>query len=826
VEPSRNDGDSSVNHGDSTTPSPQIYSFNPSLLDNIPRRGKIMDPDSISLKWTSQLCVTPSHRTRKLVGDKIFLPPSALEQLLAAAPTVSTTTDAPHNYTPNFDPYNPYSYAAERQARQQFVDRQQQLPHPLTFRIVNPENGRVVYAGIREFSAKDDEVGLSNFLRQALGLEVGDEKSGSATPEVIDLTDETIDLMSDNPGLPKLPKVTVHAKQLPKGTYVRLRPLEAGYDPEDWKSLLERYLRDNFTTLTNGEILTVPGARNEMFQFLIDKFAPEGDGICIVDTDLEVDIEALNEEQARETLKRKLAKSQKAPGTKEGSSSGGKLKQGEIIQGQVLEGEYVDYELRSWDKQKGLEVELEAAEDAELDIFVSPFAPTQRARPRDDEHVFSDFSSHPNKRIRLSPTNVALENAEAIYISIHAYQDPASSSNSSLPTSAPKPPSQYSLQTTSFSGPAEVIDLSDDPPNPDDARCKNCHQWIPSRTMMLHENFCYRNNILCPHCSLVFQKRSPEWQNHWHCPHDTSSGNTPASQSKHNDQFHPSSALICPSCSESFPSLPALATHRTTTCPGKLILCQFCHLLVPQQGETDPLMHDPQVLLSGLTPHELADGARTTECHLCNRITRLRDMKTHLRHHDLERLSKPKPRVCRNENCGRVASGNDNNEQLGLCNSCFGPLYVAMYDPDGKALKRRIERRYLSQVMSGCGKPWCQNKYCKTGGTNAHPGSPQATVTAKDALPMIKPLVDSAVTREPVFFCVDEASQRRRAMAEMMATTDAAMANGNSDADGEEKSYELEWCIAALEAEHNDMGKAREWLKGRAPGRGEVMGSN
>jgi len=149
-----------------------------------------------------------------------------------------------------------------------------------------------------------------------------------------------------------------------------------------------------------------------------------------------------------------------------------------------------------------------------------------------------------------------------------------------------------------------------------------------------------------------------------------------------------------------------------------------------------------------------------------------------------------------------------------------------MYDPDGKALKRRIERRYLSQVMSGCGKPWCQNKYCKTGGTNAHPGSPQATVTAKDALPMIKPLVDSAVTREPVFFCVDEASQRRRAMAEMMAATDAAMANGNSDADGEEKSYELEWCIAALEAEHNDMGKAREWLKGRAPGRGEVMGSN
>ncbi len=112
-----------------------------------------MDPNSISLTWSSQLNVTPASQTRTLVGDKILLPPTALEQLLAAAPITSTVTDAPHNHTSSFDPFNPYSYAAERQARQQFVDRQQQLPHPLTFRIVNPENGRVVYAGIREFSA-------------------------------------------------------------------------------------------------------------------------------------------------------------------------------------------------------------------------------------------------------------------------------------------------------------------------------------------------------------------------------------------------------------------------------------------------------------------------------------------------------------------------------------------------------------------------------------------------------------------------------------------------------------------------------------------------
>jgi hypothetical protein len=744
------------------------------------------------------------------------LPPSALEQLLAAAPITSTTADAPQNYTSTFDPYNPHSYAAERQARQQFVDRQQQLPHPLTFRIVNPENGRAVYAGIREFSANENEVGLSRFLRHELGLDDGKNKSGSATPDVKDrsgtATPDIIDMTDDNVDAP-LPRVTIHAKQLPKGTGIRLRPLEAGYDPDDWKSLLERYLHDNFTTLTKGALLMVPAGRKEIFHFLIDKLEPEGDGICIIDSDLVTDIEPLNEDQARETLKRKLAKSQRAPGTKEGSSPGGKIAPGKAMEGQVVEGEYVDYVLDSWDKQKDLEIELQAPDGAELDLFVSPFTPTQRARPRDDEHVFADFSSHPNKRIRLSPTNISLDNAESIYISIHAYKDPSSPSDHSSTRKLPFP---FSLRTTSFTSPVETIDLTDDStPHSDETHCKNCHQWIPSRTMFLHENFCYRNNILCPKCELVFQKRSPEWQNHWHCPHDTHSGNTPQSHQKHNSIFHPTEPLSCPFCPETFHSLPTLATHRTTICPGKLTLCQFCHLVVPQQSESDPPLNDPQVLLSGLTPHEVTDGARTTECHLCNRIIRLRDMKTHLRHHDLERLSRQKPQLCRNANCRRtITNSSSSSEQLGLCNTCFGPLYVAMYDPDRRALKRRIERRYLAQVMSGCGKTWCQNKICKTGKMNLSAKGAGATIAAKDALPLIKPLVDSSIdTTEAMYFCVDEASQRRRIIAEMMAAGDGS----------EEKKYELEWCVAALEAEHNDVGRAREWLKDRAPAVGEVM---
>ncbi|KAI9820196.1 MAG: hypothetical protein M1827_005818 [Pycnora praestabilis] len=790
-----------------------------------------MAEESVSLKWSAQFSVAPPSRLSKLLpGDKVFLPPSALEQLLSAATVISTTSDATRSYTSTFDPCNPYSYAAERQARAQFVDQQQQLPHPLTFRLVNPQSGRVVHAGIREFSAEEGEVGLSPFLRQALGLEYAKGSSGvNGSQEYVEGSDKEIEnaVLVDLTGEQDLPRITVHAKQLPKGTYVRLRPLEAGYDPEDWKSLLEQHLRANFTTLTHGEILTVPGGRgiggaNEEFRFLIDKFEPGGDGICVVDTDLEVDIEALNEEQARETLKRQVAKSQKAPGTKESSSLGGKLDIWEGQQGQVQKGEYVDYELRDWDRSQALEIELRGVnDDEEVDVVISPLAPRQRARPRVNEHVFGEFSSRYPKRIQISPTNIALEKADVLWVSVYGYKP----SIEEEVTTAKRPAAQYHLRVTPADPASQQHEETPDNTHSssDEIRCKNCHQWVPQRTMMLHENFCLRNNILCPHCNNVYKKSSPEWQNHWHCPHDPSYGDSSLSKMKHDNIFHTPQA--CPKCSYYATSLPELAHHQTTVCPGKIILCQFCHLLVPQEG--DPSSPNPEALLSGLTVHELADGARTTECHLCSKIIRLRDMTTHLRHHDLERLSRPKPRICRNANCGRTLDGVGRNgdigaaarmgqgpgNDIGLCSICFGPLYVSMYDPEGKALKRRVERRYLTQLLTGCGKGWCRDTYCKTGRKNSPPvlSGGEMTITAKDALPTIKPFVDALPDlASPLHFCVDEGSQKRRALANMLA------AEGQG-------GYDLEWCVAALEAEAGDLDKAQGWLKSWAPTRADGL---
>ena len=136
-------------------------------------------------------------------------------------------------------------------------------------------------------------------------------------------------------------------------------------------------------------------------------------------------------------------------------------------------------------------------------------------------------------------------------------------------------------------------------------------------------------------------------------------------------------------------------------------------------------------------------------------------------------------------------------------------MYVTNYDPEGKALRRRIERRLLQQLMAGCGKPWCGNEdACRTGRKNTT--GADETITAKDALPMIKPVMDELARggRPVLKFCVDEASQARRVVGGMIAG---------------EGEYELEWCVKALEEEHNDLGKARDWLKDRAPRIGEIL---
>ena len=791
------------------------------------------------LQWSKQLNILPASATPRLRGDKIILPAQALEELLSAATVTVQSSDRPQTTT--FDPFNPYSYAAETHARQQLFERQQNLPHPLTFRLVNPENGRVVFAGIREFSATDDSVGLSSFLKESLDIGKGEGKDRhlDAVNGVLEESNTTVEAPA---------RLTIHFQDLPKGTYVKLRPLEAGYDPDDWKALLEQYLRDNFTTLTNKEVINVSAGR-ENYRFLVDGLKPNDEGISLVDTDIEVDIEPLNEEQARETMQKLAQKSQRAPGSKDGSSNGGLIQTNATEVGQVLPEEYVDYSIKEWDHSSDLEVEAVSLFDGrDIDLFTAPFGPKHRMKPREDYFVFGDLSSRSRKRVKISHSNVELENASALNVSVRG----SATLQRNDDQGSQATPIPYSLNV-SYAGDSSALTPDEGGPHtanpePDEEVCSNCRQVVPKRTMFLHQNFCFRNNVLCPQCQNVFQKSSAEWKEHWHCEHDSEHGDSNSSKEKHDRYAH--TAIPCPMCDFEAPNALALAHHRTTTCPAKLILCQFCHLQVPQQGPDDPSADSAEVILSGLTPHEVSDGARTTECHLCDKIVRLRDMSAHLRHHDLQRLSRTKPRICRNANCGRTldsvsktgeirpqAAKND----LGICDTCFGPLYVSMYDPDGRALRRRVERKLLTQLLTGCGQSWCRNEFCKTGRQHLGIATASQGLISKDAMQMIRPVLDNGLkdVSRSLNFCTDEASQKRRTLAEMIASEkngvqdtgsgmgkdkgksrqgpESAAGASNGFGSGIGSGYAIEWCVAALEVEGGDLDRARTWLRGFAP---------
>jgi phage FluMu protein Com len=238
----------------------------------------------------------------------------------------------------------------------------------------------------------------------------------------------------------------------------------------------------------------------------------------------------------------------------------------------------------------------------------------------------------------IASRNVELSNASVFQIGVHGYSD-----------------ATFELKIDQFQ---ETESPEVPVPNafaPGFTQCQNCLNWVPERSLMLHQNFCLRNNFRCTQCNTVLPKK--DQSSHWHCPDCQAYGNNSTSFEKHRSIEHTTHECAC---SQSFPSLSSLAFHRATTCPLKLIKCQFCQTF-NEQGDLSTLnMADS---LEGLTPHEADCGSRTVECNICNRRLRIKELRIHQILHDNERKSRPTPRNCRNRNCTRPRDENI----LGLC---------------------------------------------------------------------------------------------------------------------------------------------------------------
>ncbi|CAK9786868.1 unnamed protein product [Cutaneotrichosporon oleaginosum] len=130
---------------------------------------------------------------------------------------------------------------------------------PWTFCLRNPRNPHInqTHAGVLEFIADEGIVYLPAWMMQTLQLNEGDP-------------------------------VRLTGAELPKGKFVKIQAQSVDFlQVSDPKAVLESALRA-YSALTKGDIIEIT-YNSLVFEFLVMETQPEGTGISIIDTDLEVD---------------------------------------------------------------------------------------------------------------------------------------------------------------------------------------------------------------------------------------------------------------------------------------------------------------------------------------------------------------------------------------------------------------------------------------------------------------------------------------------------------------------------------------------------------
>ncbi|KAF9308306.1 hypothetical protein BGZ91_007863 [Linnemannia elongata] len=718
----------------------------------------------MSFNWSATFTIGQPAETSK--GDKIILPQAALESIIHAH--ASAPPPPPIQLDPNYDPtswaqpqFNPYE-----------PTKPQELPSPLTFQIRNPANRLLTHGGVKEFSAADGQVHLPPWMMTSLALTPGDQ-------------------------------VMVKYAALPKGIWAKFRPLSADYmEILDFRALLEARLRSNYTTLTRGEVLKVHQGTKE-FGFVVEELRPEpGEAVCITDTDLEVDIEPLDTDMGE-------AATQTAGGflNGQGSRRGGNnqdnsvLKIGFESQGRVSPEAYQSWTVDIPNRKSDIKITVHVQEPGDLDVIVSTKLPVTL-----QDHLWANFESVGPRVIIIPATDqdyATQKDSQIIHIAVYGREPTtvaaSGSSTSTVSSSAGEtiysiqvhyhesegPPSEPPSGSSSLSAAADI-------PNKDAPgyqECTNCGSWIPERTMMLHSNFCHRNNAKCNKCSLVMKKE--DLPNHFHCDHCDKHGDI-SEKKKHMDIFHGWYQCSC----ESFesPSLPELAKHRQTTCSERFIICRYCHTLVQQGGPAS----NARDRMRGLHSHESYCGDRTIQCQKCSQMVSLKDVQVHAQNHEYQRQNQATPQLCSNQNCVRSKGATSN--VLGLCQLCFGPYWIPTEDPKNQKLVQRLARKYHAQLMTGCGNNWCRNQYCAT----FRARQMDATSAATEMMSILKEARLGAADGHKTWLCVDEGTTRKKVMAELLL----------EEVRGQ---YTIEWCVKALEAERTDLEAAAQWLQLQAP---------
>nr|CAD1834903.1 unnamed protein product [Ananas comosus var. bracteatus] len=394
----------------------------------------------------------------------------------------------------------------------------------------------------------------------------------------------------------EVPLIEVRYASLPKGTYAKLKPEAVGFsDLPNHKAILETTLRKH-ATLSEGDVITVYYGELQ-YKLRVLELKPSS-SVSILETDIEVDIEGsdsvLDNENEQHVLIPLVLEKAESGIVEEGKFKYYKFSIEETVSEKVSSG------------LMNIEVKIEAdTSDGDTNIYVSrhPLVfPTQHRH---------EWSSHEmgSKVLILKQKDQSLV-AGTYSIGVFGFKG-----------------------VTTFNISVRVKDLNNNRQKVGEhlnasfqvdsysVECRNCRHYISSRTIVIHEAYCVRHNVVCQHegCGVVLRKEQAA--NHVHCG-KCGQAFQQGEMEKHMKVFH--EPLHCP-CGVVLEK-EEMVQHQSSTCPSRLIVCRFCGDMV--QAGTEPL--DARDRLRGLSEHESICGSRTAPCDSCGRSVMLKEMDIHV----------------------------------------------------------------------------------------------------------------------------------------------------------------------------------------------------
>lgn len=564
--------------------------------------------------------------------------------------------------------------------------------------------------------------------------------------------------------------VTIEVAELQKATSLQVKPVQFYPQVTNWKYYLESFLSKNYTTLSVNQAF---GYWDEVANSAVELVVEDANekSVIVVDTDSVLDVVPLNDIMAAQQLEQSKAISalENIP---------------------ILEAD-IDLELEPFSRvtipkvykvdvlgyKSKIYVELHGQDLSNVDILggMDKFLTL-------DNFCWSTIPQDGQESKALAidvttddMTNLAQKHNDGcfVYFVFFAWE--------------------YNANVR--------VTISDTPTEREAAtgvQCPNCLKQIPGN-LQLHEVACFRKKKCT--CGELFNGPIPS--THWHCDVCGPSvhGNSTLHKMKHQKIYH-QQPYQCDQChsTRAYASLIELVTtHRATTCPQKLHECIFCHMILPQGEETY------QDRFHNLTHHESDCGNKTTECFQCGKVVKTRDMASHAQMHYMDKVEQQAHPIqhCSNQVCVAIFENTTPSNDLGLCDSCYRPLYASVYDPTHLKLQNRIERKYVMQLTRGCGNEWCDNPECATGGTKLDIKSALAKIK-QELFPqvVVPPLpinnVPSGTRSEAsrLWLCIGEGILRRKQLLMELVATNVA----------EALVYRAVW-------KHADGPLARQWLE-------------